>query len=96
MTDLQFMHEALNPNEDNSLLAISSSNIYYNNGIWSRKFDKAMFNCNKDIWIPFMSGFGGITLALLPNGMTYYYFSDGYTFAWESAVIAANSIKPFC
>ncbi|MDA9094690.1 hypothetical protein N9K02_02190 [Gammaproteobacteria bacterium] len=95
-TDLQFMHEALNPNEDNSLLAISSSDIYYNNGIWSRKFDKAIFNCNKDVWIPFMSGFGGITLALLPNGMTYYYFSDGYTFAWESAVIAANSIKPFC
>ncbi len=43
-----------------------------------------------------MSGFGGITYALLPNGMTYYYFSDGYTFAWESAVIAANQIKPFC
>jgi hypothetical protein len=43
-----------------------------------------------------MSGFGGITFAFFPNGMTYYYFSDGYEYAWESAVFSSNSIKPFC
>ena len=93
---LSFLKDALNPDYKNSILAIPEYNIYYNNGFWSRKFDKNIFNCKEDIWIPFMSGFGGITYALLPNGMTYYYFSDGYTFAWESAVIAANQIKPFC
>ena len=44
----------------------------------------------------FMSGFGGITFAFFPNGMTYYYFSDGYDYAWESAVFSSNAIKPFC
>jgi len=95
-SNLSFLHEALNPNDKNSLLAIPEANIYYNNGFWSRKFDKSLFNCKEDIWIPFMSGFGGITFAFFPNGMTYYYFSDGYAYAWESAVFSSNSIKPFC
>ena len=43
-----------------------------------------------------MSGFGGITFAFFPNGMSYYYFSDGYVYSWEDAVHAANVIKPFC
>jgi len=29
-----------------------------------------------------MSGYGGITVALMPNGMNYYYFSDGGAFSW--------------
>ena len=94
--NFKFLHEALNPKTDNSLSAIPGVNIYYNNGFWSRKFDKSIFNCKEDVWVPFMSGFGGITFAFLPNGMTYYYFSDGYEYAWESAVFSSNSIKPFC
>jgi hypothetical protein len=94
--NFKFLHEALNPKTDNSLSAIPGVNIYYNNGFWSRKFDKSIFNCKEDVWVPFMSGFGGITFAFFPNGMTYYYFSDGYEYAWESAVFSSNSIKPFC
>ena len=95
-SNFEFLHEALNPNKNNSLSAIPEVNIFYNNGFWSRKFDKSSFNCKEDVWIPFMSGFGGITFAFFPNGMTYYYFSDGYDYAWESAVFSSNSIKPFC
>ena len=95
-TQLTYLYDALNPNDSNSLLAIPSVNIYYNNGFWSRKFDKDIFNCSEDVWIPFMSGFGGITFAFFPNGMSYYYFSDGYEFAWESAIFSSHSIKPFC
>ena len=40
-----FLYNGLNPSYENSLSAIKRANIYYNNGIWSRKFDKAMFNC---------------------------------------------------
>ena len=46
--------------------------------------------------IPFMSGFGGITVVFLPNSMMYYYFSDNFTFSWYSAVYAAHNIKPLC
>jgi hypothetical protein len=95
-TQLTYLYDALNPNNNNSLLAIPSVNIYYNNGFWSRKFNKDIFNCSEDVWIPFMSGFGGITFAFFPNGMSYYYFSDGYEFAWESAIFSSHSIKPFC
>ena len=91
-----FLHDALNPNYSNSLEAIKSSNIFYNNGFWSKVFDKNLFGCKEDIWIPFMSGFGGITFAILPNGMSYYYFSDGYVYSWEDAVIAAHNIRSFC
>ena len=83
-------------NQTDALAAIPDANIFYNNGFWLRKYNKGTFGCKEDTWVPFMSGFGGITLAFLPNDMTYYYFSDGYTFAWDSAVFAANEIKPFC
>jgi len=91
-----FLHDALNPNYSNSLEAIRSANIFYNNGFWSKVFDKNLFGCKEDIWIPFMSGFGGITFALLPNGMSYYYFSDGYVYSWEDAVLAAHTMRSFC
>ena len=91
-----FLHDALNPNYSNSLEAIRSANIFYNNGFWSKVFDKNLFGCKQDIWIPFMSGFGGITFAILPNGMSYYYFSDGYVYSWEDAVIAAHNMRSFC
>lgn len=91
-----FLHDALNPDDTNSYSAIPSANIFYNNGFWSRKYEKGEFGCSSETWIPFMSGFGGITVALLPNNMTYYYFSDGYTYSWDKAVRAANRIKPFC
>jgi fructokinase len=40
--------------------------------------------------------FGGISLAMFPNGVVYYYFSDGYDYAWRNAVKGANAIKPMC
>ena len=75
---------------------IVSADIFYNNGFWSRKFDGHKFGCNDDVWIPFMSGFGGITFAFFPNKMSYYYFSDEYIYSWEDAVFGkkANVIPP--
>ena len=91
-----FIKEAMRPNKENSLSAISGFSIFYNNGFWSRRYKKGTFGCKNETWIPFMSGFGGITIVFLPNGMTYYYFSDGYTYSWDDAVFAANKIRPFC
>lgn len=93
---LSFLHEALNPNKANSNVAIRSADIFYNNGFWSRRFDGYKFGCKDDVWIPFMSGFGGITFAFFPNQMSYYYFSDEYIYSWEDAVYAAHQIRPFC
>ena len=91
-----FLDEGLQRTEDKGLLAIKHSNIFYNNGFWAARFDKNIFGCKEDLMIPFMSGFGGITVVFLPNSMMYYYFSDNYTFSWYSAVYAAHNIKPLC
>ena len=43
-----------------------------------------------------MSGYGGITVALMPNGATYYYFSDNEEYNWYTAVNETNNISPMC
>jgi hypothetical protein len=46
-------------------------------------------------WIPFLSGFGGISVVLMPNGAVYYYFATTASSA-SRVRSAANSLKPFC
>ncbi len=92
----EFIDEGLQKTDDKGLLAIKEADIFYNNGFWAARFDKNIFGCKEDLMIPFMSGFGGITVVFLPNSMLYYYFSDNFTFSWYSAVHAAHKIKSLC
>jgi hypothetical protein len=69
----------------------------YNNAFWAKEMTPQEFpqySCT--FWVPFMSGYGGITVAMMPNGATYYYFSDNEEFAWYSAVHEANKLIPHC
>jgi hypothetical protein len=67
----------------------------YNNGFWAKQFTPADgFSCS--FYTPFMSGYGGITVVMMPNGATYYYFSDNEEFSWSSAVNEANKLSPQC
>ena len=52
--------------------------------------------CDADVWVPFMSGYGGISVAMLPNDTIYYYFSDGYVHRWASAVVESSKIRVLC
>lgn len=52
--------------------------------------------CAEPSWVPFMAGYGGIIVALFPNDTIYYYFSDGDSFSWRRAAIAADQIRSFC
>ncbi|WP_411819890.1 hypothetical protein ABFZ85_14640 [Hyphococcus formosus] len=67
----------------------------YKNGFWAWNAGHAL-GCAGEIWIPAMSGYGGLSAALMPNGSTYYYFSDGGAFAWRRAAQASNERQPFC
>lgn len=67
----------------------------YQNGFWAWNAGPAL-GCRGDAWIPALSGYGGITLALIPNGHVYAYVSDGREFAWRRAAEASNAIQPFC
>jgi len=67
----------------------------YNLGFWG--FDIAPFlPCSTTTWVPFMSGYGGIIFALLPNGISYYYFTDGGHGSWKGAAVETDKITMFC
>ena len=67
----------------------------YNNTFWADLFTPANgYDCT--FYVPYMAGYSGNIIALLPNGVTYYYFSDNRDFDWHEAVRAADRIAPLC
>jgi hypothetical protein len=76
----------------------SVPNTYrYHNFFWARHMTPAEFpQYHCDFWVPLMSGYGGNSVLLLPNGATFYIFSDGEEWEWFGAVNEINKISPFC
>ena len=71
--------------------------FHYQNGFWGKHITPAEFpQYTCDFWIPYMSGYGGISILLLPNGAIYYIFTDGNEFNWYNAVHEINKLKPYC
>ncbi len=71
------------------------TDYYYNNGFWAHNAQTGL-GCSSARWIPFMSGYGGISVLLLPNDVVYYYFSDDGVAKWMDAAIEAAKIRPIC
>ena len=71
---------------DRGLVTSSPSHPFrYNNGFWARDFTTGEgYPC--DFWVPFMSGYGGISVAMMPGGATYWYFSDNGEYDWKDVV----------
>ena len=53
-------------------------------------------DCRHEVWVPFLSGYGGITLARFPNGVVYCYVSNGGAHRWARAIRGADKIRPMC
>jgi hypothetical protein len=71
------------------------SRSMYNNAFWASHYTKADgFDC--DFWVTEMQGVSGNVVALFPNGVTYYYFSDNQEFTWNAALHEADKILPLC
>lgn len=69
----------------------------YHNYFWAKHVTTAEFpQYPCDFWISFMTGYGGNSVVLLPNGATFYIFSDGNEWVWYSAVNEINKIAPIC
>jgi hypothetical protein len=67
----------------------------YNNAFWATSYTTADgFEC--DFWVPQMLGVSGNVVALMPNGVTYYYFSDNREFTFDAALAEADKIIPLC
>jgi hypothetical protein len=74
-----------------------SGTFHYQNGFWGKHITPAEFpQYACDFWIPYMSGYGGISILLLPNGAVYYIFTDANEFNWYNAVHEISKLRPYC
>jgi hypothetical protein len=85
---------ALQRDPDDRGVKIDSQRMY-NNAFWANHYTRANgFDC--DFWVTQMLGVSGNVVALMPNGVTYYYFSDNQEFTWDAALREVDKIIPFC
>lgn len=80
---------------DRGFRASEDGSLVYNNGFWAVRV-AGLPGCDADQFVPFMSGYGGISLVLMPNDVAYYYFSDGGDFHFMRALREAAKIRPYC
>lgn len=93
--DPAMLNAALQRNPDDRGLQAGSAATRYNNGFWGLDI-AAFIGCEKPVWVPFMSGHGGISVVLFPNNTVYYHFADGYVYRWREAAIESNKIRNMC
>jgi len=89
------LYTALQRNSNDRGLKAINDGLKYRAGFWAYNAGPFM-GCKGDMWIPSMSGFGGLATVLMPNGHIYFYVSDGHEYAWRRAAKASNKIKLFC
>ncbi len=46
--------------------------------------------------IPYMTGYGGNLVVLLPNGVSAFRFADAMSYDVEGMILAGEAIRPFC
>jgi hypothetical protein len=85
---------SLQQNPDDRGVRIDSQRMY-NNSFWANHYTTANgFDC--EFWVPQMLGVSGNVVALFPNGITYYYFSDNREFTWDAALRESDKIISLC
>lgn len=95
LLDPDMIRAAITPRGALPGVAAGSAGLRYQHGFWL--LDAApTLGCAQPYWIPFLSGHGGITLALLNENTLYYYVSDNNEFRWLSAVVAVHQQRPLC
>ena len=93
--DTAMLEAALQRNPVPAGLPGGGPDYRYKTGFWARNL-AAPLGCDRPVWTPFMSGYGGISVVLLPGDMTFYYFGDSGIFDWSPAAVEAAKIKGLC
>lgn len=81
--------------QDRGLAASDDGALRYNNGFWGLRV-AGLPGCEAEQYVPFMSGFGGISVVSLPDGVGYYYFSDNGEFRFRRTLDEAARIRGGC
>lgn len=85
---------ALQQSPDDRGVRIDNQRMY-NNSFWANRYTKSNgYDC--EFWVPQMLGVSGNVVALFPNGVTYYYFSDNQEFTWDAALQESDKIISLC
>lgn len=85
---------AMQQEPNNRGVKIDSQRMY-NNSFWANHYSPTDgYDC--EFWVPQMLGVSGNVVALFPNGITYYYFSDNREFTWDAALKETDIILPLC
>ncbi|NQY34656.1 MAG: choice-of-anchor D domain-containing protein [Alteromonadaceae bacterium] len=96
--DAGMVNAGLQRNSNDRGLSTGTSTGKYNNSFWAHELSASpvMDNCSSETWIPYMSGYGGIGIQMLPNGMIYYFFSDGLNYASTKTLNELDKISSLC
>lgn len=80
-------------------LAVASlPEFRYQHGFWARNV-QPLLGCTHPTWVPFMSGYGGLSVVLFPNGSIYYNVADDgklASFDWGKVTAEARKLGDFC
>ena len=93
--DQSMFKKAMQKDSSDRGFMAGSDDLRYKNGFWAWNARQTL-ECSKDTWLPFMSGYGGISAVLLPTGDLYYYFSDGGVFRYSEVIKHLSKTKSIC
>lgn len=97
--DPALLAEALQRVPDNRGLVVTAfPEFRYQLGFWARNV-AALVGCRAPVWVPFMSGFGGISVVMYPNGVVYYNVSDSGSaaaFDWGKTAGEVQKLGNLC
>lgn len=66
----------------------------YQHGFWARNVQREL-GCANPTWVPFMSGFGGITVVMFPNDAVWYSVADDGLLASIDFAAPAREVAKF-
>ena len=94
MLDQTLLDEAMQKTASHGLDAGRINNKYFH-GFWAWNPASATSGppiCSAARWIPYMSGFGGIGVVMLPGTMIYYFVSDNKEYGFSKTLIELHKI----
>ncbi len=95
LLDKSMLNSALQIGENRFNRDGGEANMAYNYGFWALEVGHSL-QCKKQKWLPFMSGFGGITIVMYQPDIFYYSFADDHQYRWLKVVKALNKQFPLC
>lgn len=98
MLDATLYNEAMYKTANHGLRA-GGAHARYLHGFWAWNAGDAFAGppmCGATKWIPYMSGFGGIGVVLLPNDMVYYFVGDRHEYGFRKSLVELNKIRSLC